>query len=92
VKEKKNRLQSTFADFFELPRDLVLDLPRIILVGKRQIYIENHKGIVEYSTTRIKVNTGVGVAILAGENLTVRNLYAKDLFIEGDISSLTIDD
>ncbi|HHX77968.1 MAG TPA: sporulation protein YqfC [Firmicutes bacterium] len=92
MKEKKNRLQSTFADFFELPRDLVLDLPRIILVGKRQIYIENHKGIVEYSTTRIKVNTGVGVAILAGENLTVRNLYAKDLFIEGDISSLTIDD
>ncbi len=92
MKEKKNRLQSTFADFFELPRDLVLDLPRIILVGKRQVYIENHKGIVEYSPTRIKVNTGVGVAILVGENLTVRNLYAKDLFIEGDISSLTIDD
>jgi sporulation protein YqfC len=47
-KEKAKRIEGSLADFFELPRDIVLDLSRLTLIGNRQIYLENHKGIVEY--------------------------------------------
>ncbi len=84
-KGKKQKIQGSLADFFELPRDIVLDLPRITLIGSRQLYLENHKGIVEYSDERIKVRVSGGVFLIGGEELTIRNLYASELYVEGEI-------
>lgn len=39
----------------ELPADVLMDLPRITLVGQIHIYIENHKGLLAFSDTEIRV-------------------------------------
>ena len=36
-----------------------MDLPRITLIGNLQLFVENHKGIIEYSDSRIRINTRV---------------------------------
>ena len=42
-------------DVLELPKDLVLNLPRITMVGNIQLTIENHRGVILYSDRRIRV-------------------------------------
>lgn len=85
------KLKSSLADFFDFPRDIMLDLSRLILIGNRQVYLENHQGIIEYEEKRIKVKTSSGVLIIKGENLTIRSLYTKELAVEGEIASLEIE-
>lgn len=89
-KKKGKRIEGYLADFFELPRDIVMDLSRLTLIGDRQLHLENHKGIVEYGSCRIKVKTGSGLLIIRGEGLVIRNLYAAELYVEGDIQTLEI--
>jgi len=90
VKKKGKKIEGYLADFFELPRDIVLDLPRLTLIGGRQLHLENHKGIVEYGIKRIKVETASGLLIIRGEGLVIRSLYAGELYVEGDIEALEI--
>ena len=89
-KEKAKKVEGSLADFFELPKDIVLDLSRLTLIGNKQVYLENHKGIVEYEERRIRVRTKSGILVISGENLVIKNLYAAELYIEGDIESLEI--
>lgn len=39
-------LRSELADFFELPKDILLDLPRLTLLGNLRLVIENHRGLI----------------------------------------------
>jgi hypothetical protein len=39
---------------------------------------------------RIKVRTNSGILVINGQNLVIRNLYAAELYVEGDIESLEI--
>ncbi len=89
-KDKTKKIEGYLANFFELPRDIVQDLSRLTLIGDRQLYLENHKGIVEYGDQRIKVRTTSGLLIIKGEDLAIRNLYAAELYVEGEINSLEI--
>ena len=89
-KDKTKKIEDYLANFFDLPRDIVLDLSRLTLVGDRQLYLENHKGIVEYGNQTIKVRTNSGLLIIKGEDLVIRNLYAAELYVEGEIDSLEI--
>jgi len=57
VETRGDLIKKGIADLLELPRDIVLDLPKITLLGNLQLYIENHKGIIEYSTSLVRVNT-----------------------------------
>ncbi len=89
--EKKGNIQGSLADFFELPKDVILDLSRLTIIGNKQLYLENHKGIIEYGEERIKIKTSNGVLIIKGKNFTIRNLYAEELYVEGEISSIEIE-
>ena len=91
--DKENRgkrAQAYLADIFELPRDILLDLSRLTLVGSRQLYLENHKGIVQYRHGIIKVRVKSGLLTIKGEDLVLRSLYTAELYVEGEIHSLEI--
>ena len=54
---KISRGKEFIAEKLELPKDVVLDLPKIIIVGRNEITIENHKGIISFKDDLIKINT-----------------------------------
>jgi len=78
------------ADFLELPPELLLNLPKLTLIGGRQLAVENHHGIIEYTEERIRISTHPGEIIIKGQNLTIKGLYREELFIEGEISALEL--
>ncbi|MCG8403533.1 MAG: sporulation protein YqfC [Firmicutes bacterium] len=88
-KEIKNRFKRQFSDYLELPGDIMLDLPKIVLVGNLQLFIENHRGIQEYKPQLVRVVVNDNVVEVTGENLTLRNILPDEICVEGQILTLT---
>lgn len=83
-----NEIKSNLSEILELPKDIILDLPKITLVGNLQLYIENHKGIVEYGNLRIRVNTNAGILRILGKNMVIKTIVAEEIIIVGEIDSI----
>lgn len=84
-----NRLQELAANLLEIPKDAVYDVPRITLVGGLQILIENHKGILEFTDSRIRLAHAAGEIHVVGTRLIIRNIQPNEILIEGDIKGIS---
>jgi sporulation protein YqfC len=85
---QRQRLQKKLANLLEIPDDIVLDLPRITLLGNMQMLVENHKGIIEYTNDFVRIRLNRGLLVIVGESLSLGNLQAEELIVEGEITAL----
>ncbi|TEB07218.1 YabP family protein [Pelotomaculum schinkii] len=85
----QRKVKRQFSEAMELPGDVVLNLPKIIMIGNIQLFIENHRGIIEYTTEGVRVSVGEGEVAVVGENLMLRNILPDELCVEGKIRSLS---
>ncbi|AKL95792.1 sporulation protein YqfC [Clostridium aceticum] len=90
--KKNEEIKKSLAEILELPKDIILDIPKITMVGNLQIYIENHKGIIEYSSNRIRINTKSGVLRIIGKNLLIKNIILEEIIIIGEIQQVEFTD
>lgn len=88
-RDLKNKLRRQFSDYLELPGDIALDLPKIVLVGNIQVFIENHRGIQEYNPQLIRVVVNEKVVEVTGENLILRNILPDEICVEGRILAVS---
>ena len=77
-------------NLLEIPSDIMLDLPKVVVVGNLQVFIENHRGIIEYTSELIRIIVEDGEINISGENLSIRNIMVDELIIEGKIKSLEL--
>lgn len=82
------RWRRELADFLELPREIILNQPRLTIVGTMQCLLENHRGVIEYTNEMIRIAVAEGEIILRGDNLVIRTLAGEEIAVEGKISSL----
>jgi len=87
-RREKGGLLEGVAELFDLPADVVAGLPRLELVGSRQLYLEHHTGLLAYSDTGIDVNTAAGVLRVTGERLSLLAMTAEALRIGGRIDAV----
>ncbi len=87
MEKSKEIISRAMADLLEIPKDLVLDIPKITLIGKGELYLENHRGIIEYSSQRLRINLSRGFLEILGDQLEIKALLPDELKIEGDISA-----
>ena len=85
---KERVVLSTVAELFDLPADVVAGLPRLEMVGTRQLYVEHHAGILAYGEDQIDINTHAGVLRVRGERLSLMAMTAEELRIGGRISAV----
>lgn len=91
--EKRTRREGLLektAQVFDLPADVVAGLPRIELVGDREVRMENHKGILAYGEDEIHVSGGAFVIKVIGEGLTLRAMTGLELLITGHITAIQL--
>lgn len=88
MKNKTKQIKESVSELLELPKDIILDLPRITLLGNMQLYIENHKGIIEYSKLRIRVNTKSGIIRIIGKELLIKTIITEEIIICGNIEKI----
>ena len=86
--KRSYKLREKLSNAFELPKDIVLDVSKIIIIGTGQITVENHKGIIEYSEELIRINTGSGIVALHGNNLAIKTIFQEEITITGEITNM----
>lgn len=82
------RIRQTMASFLDLPKDAVLDLPRVVLIGDVQLFVENHKGILEFNDHQLRLALAEGELIIAGKELVVSSIDAREIWLEGKIRTV----
>ena len=90
-KRKKESVLERTAQVFDLPGDLVAGLPRMELIGDRELRMENHRGILAYGSEEIHISGGKLILKVRGEGLELRSMSAGELLITGQIRSVELD-
>ncbi len=88
---RHNRHWQRIAGILEIPQDIVLDLPRMTMLGNKQLLIENHKGIIEYTPSLVRIKLNQGELIIIGENLMLANLQMEQILVEGIVGEIKYD-
>jgi sporulation protein YqfC len=81
-------LEYFLAHFLELPKELVMGLPRITVLGDIQLVVENHRGIIEYTTEKVRIGTSIGELRVAGTDLALRTIFPEEIAVDGKIRSI----
>ena len=79
---------ASLAKILEIPPDAMGAGTRIELSSNREIFIEGHKGILEYTDDLVRLNAGENIISISGKALRLRNLTTDSAFVEGQILSL----
>ena len=84
----RKKLLEKAADLFDMPSDIVAGLPRVEITGGRQLYVENHQGLLGYEQDEVSVNGGDVVLRIRGKGLCVSAMRLGQLRLEGTIFSV----
>ena len=79
MKEKIKDMKLNMSEALELPKDIVMDLPKITVIGNIELSLLNHKGIVEYTQNVIRINTNSGVVKITGEELVIKTILTEEI-------------
>ncbi|MCM3716869.1 sporulation protein YqfC [Fictibacillus phosphorivorans] len=72
----------------DLPADVVMDLPRITMIGQLHIYIENHRGVKAFSNEQLKLKLKQGTLVISGREFVIKTILPEEILLEGSISSV----
>lgn len=90
MKKQRTHIKEKIADAVALPKDITLNLPKVTLYGSKEIYIENYKGIIEFSEEVVRVNTSVHIIKITGKNLILKNITDEEILFSGETSMLNL--
>ena len=86
---KRNKsIQSRLNRLLEIPQEISTNLPKITVIGFKQILIENYKGILEYQDFYIRISTYIGILNINGNKLYLEEMTTDDLMVTGNIESI----
>ena len=89
VERKESFLERTTAAL-DLPGDVLPGVPRIELLGDRELHMEYHKGILAYGSDEIHISGGKLVVRVRGSGLELRSMDPARLLITGSIAAVEL--
>lgn len=90
LKDKKTKARETFSKLLEMPSDVMMDLPKVTMVGGMQVLIENHRGIIEFGTDKVRIAVSTGEIKILGRQMVLKGIFVEEVVIEGEISSINL--
>lgn len=90
MKNKMDNFKYNISEALELPKDVVLDLPKITILGNIQLNISNHKGIIEYTKETLRINSNIGVVKVSGSNMELKTILSEEIIVTGLIEKVEI--
>lgn len=87
---KSNTIKDGILNLLDFPKDVLLNLPKITLIGNTQLTVENHKGIIEYIQNKIRINSTIGIIRITGKNMIINSVMTEVIVITGEIDTIDI--
>lgn len=84
----RQRFKQLVVRTMDLPQDVIMDLPRITMIGQLHIYIENHRGLLAFSETEVRLMLKHGQLLISGSTLVIKTILPEEILIEGKIDKV----
>ena len=91
ARTKKQAKPNRKPHWMDLPIELRVGQPRITLVGSGPVFVENHSGLLAYTTTRIQFQTGEGLLTITGTHLTLDCMASGAVRIGGRVQGVALE-
>lgn len=88
MRRLKQKFRKWTANMLDLPKDVIFDLPRITQIGNMQLYVENHRGVLKFTSDKLDLQLSVGKLVITGKELAIRAILPEEVFIEGIIEEV----
>ena len=72
----------------DLPQDVMMDLPRITMIGHIHIYIENHRGLITFSDKELRLLLKQGQLLIKGKAFVIKAIMPEEILLEGKIDQV----
>ncbi|MFB5662106.1 sporulation protein YqfC [Alteribacillus sp. HJP-4] len=72
----------------DLPADVLLDVPRITMVGQLHLHIENHRGLIHFSNAHVRLKISTGELGIEGSGFIIKTILPNELLLEGNIEKI----
>lgn len=72
----------------DLPQDVMMDLPRITMIGHIHIYIENHRGLITFSDKELRLLLKQGQLLIKGKAFIIKTIMPEEILLEGKIDQV----
>lgn len=90
MKKKFSNFKKSIVQKAELAPEAI-GCMRLTVIDNTNVYLENHKGVIEYTQKRIGINIGPFSLIIKGANLTLESFGKENVAIVGEIVSIQYD-
>lgn len=88
-KQNKTKTTKKWMNQFDIPEDVVFDIPRIMLYDNTEMRIENYKAILEYEETGIKLACKEKLIQISGQKLNITVITDDEISIGGIITGFS---
>ena len=83
---KKSKWQRALLSVLDLPVETEPTVPKLTMVGRSDLLVENHKGVLQYTPDSIRLMTHEGVLNISGQELELLELAAGRAYVRGKIA------
>ncbi|SPF32623.1 conserved hypothetical protein [Candidatus Desulfosporosinus infrequens] len=83
------KFKRNVGDVLDFPPDVVGEGPKITIIGRQQILVENYISVITFSDEEIRLETTEGDVCFKGKGLELKVLLATELRIEGELFALS---
>ena len=74
----------------DLPGELAVGVPDMQLVGSRQFFMTQHKGVVTYSPEAVEIDGGTVLVRLTGRDLQLQAMTETEIRVGGCIEKVEL--
>ena len=84
----KKTLKTHITDVSGMPKDVILGVPLVTVVGRNELCVENYRGILEYTDKLIRIQTKLGKIHIIGKGLQVEYYSNDEMKVVGHIEMI----
>jgi sporulation protein YqfC len=88
AKKLAQRVRNWMAEKMDLPQDVMMDLPRITMIGQIHIYIENHRGLLVFTDKELRLLLKQGQLLIKGKSFVIKTILPEEILLEGKIDQV----
>lgn len=88
AKKWRQHLQNWMSQKMDLPQDVMMDLPRITMIGQIHIYVENHRGLLNFSDKEVRLLLKNGQLLIKGRSFVIKTILPEEILLEGKIDEV----
>jgi sporulation protein YqfC len=92
LSDKLQKIKESMITKLDLPREMVLDLPKVTIISNSEISIENHKGVIFFGEHEIKIKTSIGIVNILGSNFEIVFVGGSTIALSGNVKSVVFDE